>query len=113
MLNPAELGIAIVCTEDGFEKLQAGECPVLGEYLAWGAEKRPRSAKPQVMEWKLEISKMKAAVDFVPASEVSSREMPIGECVLQGQLLQLRLQLDLIISTEGDSSGSKQRDVMT
>jgi hypothetical protein len=84
-----ELGLAReCCTADGFEDLQEGRSPVLQQYPAWSADKRPASGMQQQVVWRLPLSELQAAVKKHlddPDPEAASAVVNTRSCLLQGQ----------------------------
>uniref|UniRef100_A0A383VDD8 BACK domain-containing protein n=1 Tax=Tetradesmus obliquus TaxID=3088 RepID=A0A383VDD8_TETOB len=56
------------CTTGGYARLQEAQCLVLHRYPAWVAEQRPASARQPVIEWRLPLASLRAAVDQLLSS---------------------------------------------
>lgn len=60
--NKEELAVASLCVSAA-TVLQDVKCPLLQQYPAWTAAKRPLSNQAQVLEWHLPLEQLKAAVE--------------------------------------------------
>jgi hypothetical protein len=76
------------------DQLTAAGCAAWRKYLAWGAEKRPVSAKQQAIEWHLPLDKLKAAAQALlsSSSQCATEKMKPDDAqtvhwVLQGQAM--------------------------
>jgi hypothetical protein len=100
----------VVCTTDQsglsdvISSLQsAADCPAIGKYPAWRAEKRPLSAKQPVIEWRLRLDQVQAAVERHFSSSASkTRVATSNDYSVQGQ----PLHLSAIMSGGSSSSSS-------
>lgn len=97
-----ELALASLCSSAA-KDLQDADHPVLEQYPAWTAEKRPASAHPQIIDWKLPLDALKQLVEqHLADGEAAELESDVQ--VLQGQQLSISIEA---AAEEPDSEASE------
>jgi hypothetical protein len=106
----------VLCTPDASGKISTlqsnAQSPALGKYPAWSAEKRPASANPPVIEWRLPLEKVQAAVEkhissIAPHADITTNIDVSDSYIVHGQPLQLFAQV------RGGSSSNDSRGTVS